>query len=125
MLLNEGVGNGVRVFQSETVKLFTTRFENDLDHTRGIGWDTKAGEGYSTAGQFFGPKSFGHTGFTGTSMWMDPDANIFVILLTNRVYPTRMNSKIRPVRPRVADTAFRSLTGPPTLDLDLFKKEPF
>ncbi|MFV1980944.1 MAG: serine hydrolase domain-containing protein, partial [Rhodothermia bacterium] len=125
MLLNGGVGNGVRIFQPETVSLFTTRFPNDIGHTRALGWDTKSDEGYSSAGQFFGPRSFGHTGFTGTSLWMDPDANVFVILLTNRVYPTRMNRKLFSIRPRVADIVFLSITGGPTLDLRRFTKEPF
>jgi CubicO group peptidase (beta-lactamase class C family) len=117
MYLNGGVYNGRRFFKRETIDRFTTRFENDLDHTRALGWDTKSTTGYSSAGRLFGPRSFGHTGFTGTSIWIDPDEQLFVILLTNRVYPTRSNRKIYAVRPRVADTVFESITGAPTLDL--------
>ncbi len=54
------------------------------------------------------PRSFGHTGFTGTSMWMDPDCGLFVILLTNRVHPTRENNLIREARPAVADAVVRA-----------------
>jgi CubicO group peptidase (beta-lactamase class C family) len=60
-----------------------------------------------------GPRSYGHTGFTGTSIWIDPDARLFVILLTNRVYPTRDNSKHTKVRSDIADLAFRAIVGPP------------
>lgn len=117
MLLNRGVGNGQRIFKPETVDLFTTRFQNDLGHTRALGWDTKSATGYSSAGSHFGPRSYGHTGFTGTSIWMDPDENVFVVLLTNRVYPTRANRKLFAVRPRVADIVFTSITGPAALDV--------
>lgn len=121
MFANNGEFNGRRIFLPETVALFTTRLENTLDHTRAIGWDTKTMTGYSTAGSLFGPRSFGHTGFTGTSMWIDPDAQVFVILLTNRVYPTRSNYKISGIRPRVADVVFESITGPPEFDLKVIR----
>ena len=61
---------------------------------RALGWDTKSAEG-SSAGTLFSPASFGHTGFTGTSMWIDPERDLFVILLTNRVHPTRENTPDR------------------------------
>jgi beta-glucosidase-like glycosyl hydrolase/CubicO group peptidase (beta-lactamase class C family) len=124
MLLNGGVGNGGRIFQPETVELFTTRFENALGHTRALGWDTRRAEN-SSAGSFAGPKTFGHTGFTGTSLWIDPDADLFVILLTNRVYPSRASLGISVVRPKVADTAFLAVTGPARMNLSIFEKEPF
>ena len=66
------------------------------------GFDGKSSEG-SSAGTVLGPRSFGHLGFTGTSVWIDPDARIVVALLTNRVCPTRDNVKIREARPRVHD----------------------
>ncbi|MFT5142357.1 MAG: beta-N-acetylhexosaminidase, partial [Thalassolituus oleivorans] len=80
--------------------------------TRALGWDTKSPEGYSSAGQFFGPLSFGHTGFTGTSIWFDPEVGLFVILLSNRVYPTRNNRRLTPVRPALADLVFETMTDP-------------
>jgi len=121
MYLNDGRYNGRRFFKPETIALFTTRFENALDHTRSLGWDTKSMTGYSSAGSRFGPRSFGHTGFTGTSLWIDPEAELFVILLSNRVYPTRSNSKIAAIRPHVADVVFESIFGPPSFDLRVVK----
>ena len=58
------------------------------------------------------PRAFGHTGFTGTSMWIDPERNLFVILLTNRVHPTRDNDAIRQVRRHVADAVVSGLVQP-------------
>ena len=75
---------------------------------RALGWDTKSAEG-SSAGALFSPNSFGHTGFTGTSIWIDPERQLYLILLTNRVHPTRENNLIREVRPAVADAVVRAL----------------
>lgn len=108
MLASQGrVGD--RVFlKPETLRRFTTRVPNADSHTRALGWDTKSMTGYSSAGESFGPRSFGHTGFTGTSFWIDPDSRLFVILLTNRVHPTRDNRKHVPIRPAIADRVFDS-----------------
>ena len=111
MLLDEGRVDGRPFISPETLRLFTTVQEPALS-TRALGWDTKSPEGYSSAGEGFGPNSFGHTGFTGTSFWVDPDTGLFVILLTNRVYPTRNNRRITEIRPRVADQAYNSILGP-------------
>src|SRR5690606_2169154 len=116
MLINKGTVGGHQFIHPETVQLFTRVVNPDVS-TRALGWDTKSPDGYTSAGLRFGPRSFGHTGFTGTSFWIDPDQELFVILLTNRVYPTRQNSKISQVRPAVADLAFGSIVGPPTLHL--------
>ena len=70
--------------------------------SRALGWDTKSPSG-SSAGEKFGSTSFGHTGYTGTSIWCDPAANKFGILLTNRVHPTSKNTKIIALRPRFYD----------------------
>jgi CubicO group peptidase (beta-lactamase class C family) len=69
------------------------------------GFDGKSEEG-SRAGAHMGPRAFGHLGFTGTSLWIDPDAAVVVSLLTNRVHPTRDNAKIRDARPRVHDALY-------------------
>jgi serine-type D-Ala-D-Ala carboxypeptidase len=66
------------------------------------GFDGKSLEG-SSAGRGFGLSSVGHLGFTGTSMWIDPDAQVVGVLLTNRVHPTRASETIRKVRPIVYD----------------------
>lgn len=98
---------GDRVFlRPETIRLFTTRVDEEMRNTRALGWDTRSPTGYSSAGRLFGPRSFGHTGFTGTSFWIDPDSKLFVILLTNRVHPSRDNQKHIPIRGAVADNAF-------------------
>ncbi len=76
--------------------------------TRAFGWDTKSETG-SSAGHLFGLKSFGHTGFTGTSLWIDPEAGIFATLLTNRVHPRRDNTKIIEFRPKFHDAIYRAL----------------
>jgi CubicO group peptidase (beta-lactamase class C family) len=78
--------------------------------SRALGWDTPSE--LSSAGTKMGPNAFGHTGFTGTSIWFDPDRNLFIILLTNRVNPTRANTKILQVRRRVADLVNDALTPP-------------
>ena len=72
-----------RVAKRETVALFTAR--SSERSSRALGWDTNAGK--SSAGSLFGPGSFGHTGYTGTSIWIDPTAGLAAILLTNRVHP--------------------------------------
>jgi serine-type D-Ala-D-Ala carboxypeptidase len=66
------------------------------------GFDGKSAEG-SSAGERFGPNSFGHLGFTGTSLWIDPDAKVVAVLLTNRVHPTRENLRIKLARPVAHD----------------------
>ncbi len=70
--------------------------------THRIGWDTVT-KGASSSGRHFGPRAFGHLGFTGTSLWADPDAHVVAVMLTNRVHPTRENDRIRQARPRVHD----------------------
>jgi CubicO group peptidase (beta-lactamase class C family) len=110
MLLHGGAVEGRRIVSRETVELFTRR-AGIPDSDRALGWDTKSAEG-SSAGTLLSPRTFGHTGFTGTSLWIDPERRIFVILLTNRVHPTRENNLIREARPAVADAVARALLGP-------------
>jgi len=110
MILNGGVLEHRRIVSRATVEAFTRR-AGIPDSTRALGWDTKSPEG-SSAGALFSDRSFGHTGFTGTSIWIDPERQLFVILLTNRVHPTRENQLIRQVRPAVADAVVRGLAEP-------------
>ena len=112
MLLNGGAWDSLQLIRAETVAEFTTRQNLPLGSTRALGWDTPADSGYSSAGAELSRRSFGHTGFTGTSMWMDPDRDLFIILLTNRVNPTRANTAILRVRARVADLVAEALTHP-------------
>ncbi len=118
MLMNEGRVDGEEFISPETIRLFTRVQDPDLS-TRALGWDTKSPDGYTSAGTRFGPNSFGHTGFTGTSLWIDPDADLFVIFLTNRVFPTRENGKITEFRPRLADAVHSAIIGPPSFVLPI------
>jgi beta-glucosidase-like glycosyl hydrolase/CubicO group peptidase (beta-lactamase class C family) len=106
-ILNGGVFEHHRLISRPTIEHFVER-AGVPDSSRALGWDTKSPE-KSSAGSFFSPNSFGHTGFTGTSIWIDPDRELFVILLTNRVHPTRENHLIRKVRPAVADAVVNAL----------------
>ena len=110
MYLNNGTLNGRQYLKPETIQLFITKV-NPTQNTRAIGWDTKSAEGYSSAGPLFSAQSFGHTGYTGTSIWIDPENNVFAILLTNRVHPTRENRKISAVRPKFGELAFQAITN--------------
>jgi len=86
MLLNGGTWNGVRVLGPLTVARMTEIFPKVGRSGRGLGWDIDTD--YSTVrGDLFGPRSYGHSGYTGTSIWIDPDTQTTVVLLTNRVHP--------------------------------------
>ena len=102
MMLNKGEYNGVRIASDSAVELFTRRAEG----SRALGWDTADGDGGS--GDYLNQRSYGHTGYTGTSMWIDPDREMFVILLTNRVHASRARRPakvISDVRADLADAA--------------------
>ena len=106
MLINKGKFQGKQFIKESTIELFTKRYSDQS--SRALGWDTKSETG-SSAGDFFSPNSYGHTGYTGTSVWVDPERKLFVIFLTNRVYPTRENSKILKVRPELHNAVIKSL----------------
>lgn len=111
MLLNGGVLEHRRILSPDTIARFTTRW-GVPDSSRALGWDTPFATSTSpnsSAGKLMSARAFGHTGFTGTSMWMDPETKTFVIVLTNRVHPTRDNNQIRDARPAIADAAIRNL----------------
>ena len=113
MLLNGGQYAGRQIlFRPGTVARWTA--PQGPSASRALGWDTP-GRG-SSSGRHFGPRSFGHTGYTGTSMWMDPEKGLFVILLTNRVNPTSENLKHEPVRRAVADAVQQAILDAPLID---------
>ncbi|HEY6784095.1 MAG TPA: serine hydrolase domain-containing protein, partial [Gemmatimonadales bacterium] len=95
---------------AETIDEFTRRQDFPPGSSRALGWDTPSQP--SSGGTKMTDRAFGHTGFTGTSIWIDPGRDLFVILLTNRVNPTRANLRIAKVRPRVADLVAQALTHP-------------
>ena len=89
-----------------TFREFTRRQDSTLSH-RALGWETATGS--NSAGSRMSARAFGHTGFTGTSLWVDPSHGVFVVLLTNRVNPTRENRRIGAVRVRLADAVLGTL----------------
>ncbi len=106
MLLNGGVYAHQRILRRGTVAQFTTP-QQLSGGTRTLGWAVPTPGGLS--GQYFSAHSFGHTGFTGTSIWIDPDRQLFVVFLTNRVHPTRENQKIQQVRSDLHDAIMQAL----------------
>jgi len=106
MLLNGGVYAHRRILKRATIAQFTAP-QSLSNGTRTLGWAVPT-EG-SSSGHYFSTHSFGHTGFTGTSIWIDPDRQLFVVLLTNRVNPTRENQKIAQVRPALHDAVMQAL----------------
>ncbi|HZI21264.1 MAG TPA: serine hydrolase domain-containing protein [Gemmatimonadales bacterium] len=113
-MLGQGALDGRRLLRAETVRLFTTKAADFGRRTeaRALGWQAvPTGEGVSSAGTRFGPNSYGHTGWTGTSMWIDPDRDLFVVLLTNRAFAPRARrpfTVLKGVRGRLADAAARA-----------------
>jgi beta-N-acetylhexosaminidase len=108
-LLNGGSVGGVRIASPTSVELFTRR--HDATASRALGWDTPT-EG-SSSGDYLSTRAFGHTGFTGTSFWVDPELDLFVVLLTSRTNPTRENGLHVPLRRAVHDAVARALTDTP------------
>jgi CubicO group peptidase (beta-lactamase class C family) len=106
MLLNNGIYKGVRILSSNSVKLMAKDWTYNLNRHRGLGWDL-IGNPHSSGGVLFSESAFGHTGFTGTSIWVDPKSKIGVALLTNRVHPTRENTKIISFRPLLHNLVVR------------------
>lgn len=108
LMLDKGVYAGVRYLSAQTVERFTE--VTSAPGHRGLGFDLKSPTGFSSAGTLAGARTYGHTGFTGTSLWIDPDRNLAIIVLTNRTYPYRGTAAgIGRVRAAVADQVFRSL----------------
>ena len=105
----------VRLVSGATVRLFTERHDDAA--IRALGWDKPAGR--SSAGDYFTRRAFGHTGFTGTSVWIDPELDLFVVLLTNRVNPTRNNLKHAALRRAVHDAAALAIS-----DREIRRREP-
>ena len=112
MLLDGGQYGGARLIRPNTVARWTAR----QTHTssRALGWDTPTPG--SSAGRYFSTRSFGHTGFTGTSIWIDPERGLFVVLLTNRVDPTRRNMRHEALRRDIADAVQAAILDAPLIE---------
>ena len=102
-----GYDSLVPSFPRSLVLDFTRRQNIVPGSSRALGWDTPSTGG--SAGTLLSPNSFGHTGFTGTSLWIDPDHDLAIVLLSNRVHPTRDNPRWAPVRAQVADLVMATL----------------
>jgi serine-type D-Ala-D-Ala carboxypeptidase len=101
---------GAPLFKSETVKLFTSRQSSPAGTSRALGWDTPSQP--SQSGKYLSPLSYGHLGYTGTSLWIDPERELAITLLTNRTYPDNTSQKIKQYRPRIHDAVIQSLGLP-------------
>ena len=95
-------------FGRDTLMTFITRQTSIPGSSRALGWDTMLPT--SSCGTCMSPRAFGHTGFTGTSLWIDPDRGVYVVLLTNRVHPTRENDAMKELRPALHDAVIKDLT---------------
>tara|TARA_Y100000758_G_C15829271_1_gene341317 strand:- start:100 stop:612 length:513 start_codon:yes stop_codon:yes gene_type:complete len=89
MLIDGGLWKGKRFFNKSQIIEFTTIQNLPKGSDFALGWDTPSQNGKSIAGDYFTPGSFGHLGFTGTSLWIDPSTEVIIVLLTNRVHPSR------------------------------------
>ncbi len=107
MMLNRGIYDHVRVFKQETVDRYTGNTVGSAGN-QALGWRKPSAANWT--GAVFSPSAYGHTGFTGTSLWIDPQRQAFILLLSNRVHPTRQNQKIDEVRRGISESVMRVLS---------------
>ena len=101
-ILDQGrTASGAQLFGPETLAVFAARHSTPEGKERALGWDVPTPP--SSSGRYFGPRSIGHLGYAGTSIWIDPDQEVAVVLLTNRTWPDRSSDAIRQVRPAFHD----------------------
>jgi serine-type D-Ala-D-Ala carboxypeptidase len=108
MIMQGGNLNHHVYFRPATLKTFLSRTK----YPRALGWDLRSDDGRSSAGDYFSNSSYGHLGYTGTSIWVDPQHELAVILLSNRIYPTSANIKIRTFRPLLHNSVVKCLDFP-------------
>lgn len=101
------LSGGNPILRGDTIALFTRRQLEPAGTSRALGWDTPSAP--SQSGKYFGLASFGHLGYTGTSIWIDPERQVSIILLTNRTWPDCSDQRIKVVRPRFHDAIIESL----------------
>jgi serine-type D-Ala-D-Ala carboxypeptidase len=102
------LNGGSPILRPQTVTLFTRRESTPEGTSRTLGWDTPTVP--SQSGRFFGPRSYGHLGYTGTSLWIDPDRQLSITLLTNRTWPDCSRQAIKQIRPRFHDAVIEALS---------------
>ena len=105
------LAGGSPILRPETIALFTQREGNPSGTSRALGWDTPSAP--SQSGKYFGSRAYGHLGYTGTSLWIDPDRQLSVTFLTNRTWPDGSNQAIKQVRPRVHDAIVEGINSFP------------
>ena len=98
---------GSPLVKKETLEIFTRRQDSPPGTSRALGWDTPSQP--SQSGKYFSSRSYGHLGYTGTSLWIDPDRQLSVTLLTNRTWPDRGSQSIKQIRPAFHDAVIESL----------------
>lgn len=98
---------GAPILRPDTVALSTRRESSPAGTSRALGWDTPSSP--SQSGKYFGPHSYGHLGYTGTSLWIDPDRQLSITLLTNRTWPDCSNQSITQIRPEFHDAVIEAL----------------
>lgn len=101
------LNGGGPILRRETLTFFTRREHSPAGTSRALGWDTPSSP--SQSGKYFSPSSFGHLGYTGTSLWIDPERQISATLLTNRTWPDCANQMIKDVRPAFHDAVMEAL----------------
>lgn len=101
------LNGGTPITRPNTLSLFTRRETSPPGTSRALGWDTPSAP--SQSGKYFSPSSFGHLGYTGTSLWIDPERQLSVTLLTNRTWPDCANQAIKDIRPRFHDAVVAAL----------------
>jgi CubicO group peptidase (beta-lactamase class C family) len=119
MNLQKGFYGGKQFLKESTIPTFTKTYHSN--NRRGLGWDRPLPENLS---EFVSKNSFGHTGFTGTCVWIDPDQEIVYIFLSNRVYPDVSNNKLAryKVREKIQHVVYESLASPEIFVADIKKK---
>ncbi len=98
---------GAPLFDLHTVELFTRRESSPLGTSRALGWDTPSHP--SQSGKYFSPRAYGHLGYTGTSLWIDPERQLSVTLLTNRTWPDRSSQLLKQIRPAFHDAVVEAI----------------
>ncbi len=106
MMLNDGIYDHRRYLKAETIARFTAK-QGPAESSQALGWRKPSAANWT--GQVFSPSAFGHTGFTGTMIWIDPESQAFIILLSNRVHPSRKNQKIEEAREAVSRSVMNAL----------------
>ncbi|MBI2815342.1 MAG: beta-lactamase family protein [Acidobacteria bacterium] len=107
MMLKGGRMGEKQLMSPDIIQEFTQPCPAAKGAPRALGWDKPIEP--SSSGRYFSPGSYGHLGYTGTSVWIDPDKELFVILLTNRVHPSRANDAIKKIRPAIHDAVIEAL----------------